>query len=406
VGAPLAYFYLHEDILDVTVMTVSRGHVEETVASISAGTVVAEQDSMIAAGLLGTIAAVPDEGRRVTKGDLLVELDHAEMDAHVALTEANLRVGLSRLEQVKLAAKIYSEITATRVSLTSAQLELAESEYERIKSLADKKAVSQSDFDKIAAALRVAQETHAAAKSAQKENQIREEEVRMAETAMEQLEQAAVAARAARERALVKAPFDGVVARRLQDVGEATTMGVPLLQLVNDTDKYIEAPFDEANVADIKIGQKVRLNTDAYRDRDFAGEVYYISPIIASNVGMGADLAAAAAAATLSRTLNVKIHILEGQELFLPGMSVDVTVIVDEKEDVPSVPTEVLVREEYAYVIGNGRAVRQSVTTGIGNWQAVEVLDGIKEGDTIITSVSLKELKDGVKVRVVDRLED
>ncbi|MCX6376282.1 MAG: efflux RND transporter periplasmic adaptor subunit, partial [Armatimonadetes bacterium] len=70
------------------------------------------------------------------------------------------------------------------------------------------------------------------------------------------------------------------------------------------------------------------------------------------------------------------------------------------------VPSEALIREEEAYVIESGHAARRKVKIGIGNWQSKEVLDGLREGEMIITSVSLKELKPGVKVRVVDSLED
>jgi hypothetical protein len=56
-------------------------------------------------------------------------------------------------------------------------------------------------------------------------------------------------------------------------------------------------------------------------------------------------------------------------------------------------------------VIEKGRAVRRKVKIGIGNWQSKEVLDGLREGETLITSVSLKELKPGARVRIVESLE-
>lgn len=405
IGVPIAYFYLHEEVIEVTAIRVARGHVEQTVTSISAGSVMAEQDSMIAAGLIGTLVAVPEEGQRVEEGEVLVELQHAEFDAQVALAEANLKVGLSRLEQVKLAAKIYKEINATRVSMTMAHLELAQAEFDRIKSLADRQAVSESDMDKVATVLRAAQETHSAAKASQQENLVRDEEVKSAHAAIEQIQAGIRVAKAARERAFVRAPFDGVVAKRLLDVGEATAMGVPLLQFVKDDECYVQAPFDEANAAEIKVGQKARLNLDAYRDVDFAGEVVYISPVvIIPQISLGRG--GTGGTFDLSRTLEVKIRIDEGKDKFMSGMSVDVTIIADEKDAVVYVPSESLIREEYAYVVEDGRAVRRDVKTGVGNWRTVEVLDGLEEGETLITSVAVKGLEEGVKVRVVDELKD
>jgi HlyD family secretion protein len=63
-------------------------------------------------------------------------------------------------------------------------------------------------------------------------------------------------------------------------------------------------------------------------------------------------------------------------------------------------------REEFAFVVENGRALRKEVKTGVGNWSTLEVLDGLKEGDKIVSSLSVPGLDDGVKVRVVDKLEE
>jgi len=108
----------------------------------------------------------------------------------------------------------------------------------------------------------------------------------------------------------------------------------------------------------------------------------------------------------LTRRLEVKIRVDEGKEKFMPGMSVDVTIVANEKEDVLYVPTETLVRGEYAYAVEGEYAVRRLVKTGVGNWRTIEVLDGLNEGDVIITSLSSQALDGGVRVRVVDKLEE
>lgn len=391
--SPGAYYLLYEKAVGVTVMTLSRGQVEQTVAAISSGTVVPTKDSMIASGFMGIVVAIPArEGDRVQAGDLLVELDHTDLDAQVRLTEANVEAGLSRLQQAKLAAEIYAEVAKTQVSLAEEQLKVARLDYDRILKLSEEKAVSQSDLDKVALALRVTQENLAAAKAGQRENLVRREQILTARSNVRQLEAAVAAAQATREKAMVKAPFSGVVAHILIDVGEAAALGMPLLQLVQDEDCYVKAPFDEANAAEIAVGQKARLNLDAYRGIDFMGEVVYISPVVSLN-------------RDLSRTLTVKIRVLEGLEKFVAGMSADVTIVVDEKSGVLFVPSESLIRERFAYVLEKGRAARRTIVPGLGNWNTREIVSGLKEGETVITSVSMKELKDGVKVKVLDALE-
>jgi len=420
IGGCVAYFFfLREQVLEVTTVRLTRGHVEQTITAIASGTVKPATDSMVASSFMGKVAAIPvDEGDRVEAGDLLVELEHVDLDAQVALTEANLRVGLSRLDQAKIVARIYQEIARTRVSQAAAQLEVAQLDHDRFEALSQKKAVSQSDFDRITMLLRVARENDAAAKAAQQENLVRTEDIRSAEALVEQLEAALAVAKETREKAFVRAPFAGMVAEVSVDIGEAVGAGlpsmaglggagagagagiaasvptastVPLIRLIEDTDLYVEAPFDEADAADIKAGQKVRVNLDAYRGVDFPGTVTFVSPVVTANLDR-------------SRTLDVRVRIDEGKDKFVIGMSADVTIIAQEKEDVLYVPSEALIRDEQAYVVEDSRAVKRDVKVGIGDWRSREVLDGLTEGEELITSIVLKDLEDGIKVRAVDTL--
>jgi len=432
-AAPVVYYFRREPVVQVTAAPLKKGHVEQTITAMASGTVKPKIDAMVAASTIGkVIAKRVQEGDRVKEGDVMIELDHAELDAQVALAEANLRVGQSRLEQVKIAAAIYEEIAETRVSQAEAQLEVAKADYERVKALSNRQAVSQSDFDKVGLMYRVAKETDVAAKAAAKENLVRREEVKSAESLIEQLQAALKLATEMRDKAYVRAPFPGVVAKVFVELGEvvgsglgaglggamggmagggvggtgagggATTSGAAsglsmgsataLVQLVDDSEYYVKSPFDEANAMEIKAGQKARVGFDAYRGEDFAGTVNFISPTITRNID-------------LSRTLDIDVHLEGGQGKLLAGMSADVIIIAQEKDDVLFVPAEALIREEESYVIEDGRAVRRKVSVGLGNWQAREVLDGLKEGETVITSVGLKELKNGVKVQVVDSLD-
>ena len=386
------YYLFQEPVFEVTALTLERGPVEQTIAAVVSGTVTPAQKSMVAAGMLGTIKKVHvAQGDTVAQGDLLVELDHEELDAQLALAEANLKVGESRLEQARIGANISKDISATQLSQANAQREQAEAEFTRIKALADRKAVSQSDLDKVTLALKVARETQAAAVAGQRENQVRDEEVRSAESMIEQLRQAVQVADAIRQKGFVRAPFSGVVARTILDAGEAVAMGLPVLHLVRTDDMYVEAPFDEANAGQIHVGQICRIELDAYPDREFKGEVSQIAPVVAINPD-------------LSRTLNIRVRILEAMELFIPGMSADVTIIAEQKPDALKAPSESLVRDEFAYRIENGRAVPHDVELGIGNWEFREILSGLNEGDLIVTSVAVKGLREGAKVRVVDEL--
>jgi HlyD family secretion protein len=389
----IAAYSMGEDALEVTAMTLERGYVEQTVTAIASGTVKARADATIASEFIGKIRAVHvQEGERVTKGELLLELGHEELDAQVQLAEANLRAGRARLEQVRLASNIASDMSESRVSSTEAQRAQAMAEYDRLKTLADRNLIPENELEKAALALKVAGESATSAQVSSRESAVREQEIASATASIDQLQAAVDVAVAQREKAFVRAPFDGIVAVIFVDPGEAVSMGIPLVQFVDDTSSYVEAPFDEVNVAEIAVGQKARITLDAYRDETFMGVVDYIPPIVTTNPD-------------LSRTLNVRIRVEEGQDRFLTGMSADVVILVDERDDVVYVPTESLVRERYAFVIQDGIARQREVEPGIGNWSTREVRGGVEEGEIIITSVGLARLKDGVPVRVVDELD-
>ncbi len=387
------YWYASQELeYEVTTATIELGAVEETVAAISSGAVMPEDRAMVAASTMGVIEAVHvEEGQTVQAGDLLVELQHAELDAQVEVAKANLVAAQSRLAQAKLGAELSREVSQTRVGQASAQRDAAQADQSRMKALLEQNAISKSEMEKINLALRVAQETQNAATAGKKEDLLRDQDVISAESMLLQLEAGIKAAEAARDRCFVKAPINGVVAKINLRKGEATAMGVPLLQLVDTSQRYIEAPFDEANAAQIRVGEVARIEIDAYPEREFAGEVTYVSPVIIPNMD-------------LSRTFTVKVKINEDVEKFTIGMSASVTIIAQRKEGVVKIPSESLVREEYCFLVENGRAVRRDVKLGIGNWEFKEVTEGLKGGETIITSIAVKGLDDEVKVKPVAEL--
>lgn len=393
-GAGAYHFAMRETPLEVTVAVAERGRVTETVASITSGTVVSPLSSKVAAGTLGTVGAVHvKDGDRVEEGMVMVEINHEELDAQVELARANLKVAETRLEQARIAARTARDAGAIRLRQAAAALEQGEADHQRIKALADRQAVSASDLERASLALKTAREGKAAAEVGLAEAALRDEDIKTAEASIEQLRVAIGAAEAARNRAFVKAPFRGVVAKLLTQVGEAVVMGMPLLFLVQDEDLHIEAPFDEANLNVLEVGQRVEIEIDSCPDRVFRGTLDHISPVV--NV-----------VELMARNVTCRIRIDEGAEEFRPGMSADVSVITEEKENVLYVPSESLIRDEYAFVVEDGRVRRRGVETGIGNWDQKEILNGLREGETIVTSISVLGLADGVPVTVVEALDN
>ncbi len=393
IGGGVAYS-MREIPLKVTVTKVTRGMVTETVAAITSGTVTAPNAAKVAAGGIGTVSAVHvKEGDAVAEGAPLLELAHAELDAQVELAKANLKVGESRVSQVRAGAQIAREVADIELRRANSALELAQADFSRVKALTERQAISQSDYDKASLALKTAHDAKSAAEAGQRQALLHDEDLRIAEANIEQLNAAMAAAEAMREKAFVRAPFAGVVAKIITQLGEAVVMGMPVVYMVQSEGSYIEAPFDEANLETLKIGQPAEIEIDSMPGKVFKGTLTYISPVVT-------------VMEQLSRSLICKVSIDEGMDKFRPGMSADVTIITDKKDDVPFVPTEALVRDTFAYAVEGGRAVQRDVKAGIGNWDQREILGGLREGDTIITSISLKGLTNGSKVEVVEALDE
>lgn len=387
----LYYFLYYKPPLAVTVDTVKRGKVEQTVSAFASGTLMSSKRSMVASSMIGTVAVVHiKEGDFVNKDQILLELHHEDLDAQVELAEANLSVAKTRLEQAKVSYQVSKELAESRLKQAEAQLTQATSDYERAKKLLEQGILSPGEQEKVELAYRVAQENYQSALTGLKESSLREQDIKLAEANLVQAEASLRAAISAREKALIRAPFDGIVATINVREGEGVAMGIPLLYMVDPSDLYVEAPFDEAYAGKVALGQKARIELDAFPEESFSGEIMEISPVI--NITK-----------EFTRTFNVKVRILEKKH-FMPGMSADVTVIISEKDDVLYVPTESLIRDEYAFKVKGNRAIKTPVKVGIGNWETKEVLEGLEEGDTIITSVGIKGLSDGSRITIVPTL--
>ncbi len=385
------YFFFYTHPIQVTVDTVKRGKVQQTVSAFASGTVMATHRSMIASGMMGIVSKIHIvEGQHVKKGDILLELSHDDLDAQVSLSEANLLVAETRLEQARVGYEVAKSLSESQINQTEAQLKQAEADLERAKKLREQGILSPGELEKAELAYKVAREAYQSALASAKELQVREQEIKAGESAIVQAKSALRSAEAVRDKAIIRAPFDGVVATINIHEGEGVAMGIPLLYLVDDSDLYIEAPFDEANAGQISLHQKTRIEFDAYQGKVFMGEVFEISPVISISK-------------EFTRTFMVKVKILD-EGNFIPGMSADVTVIVSEKDNVLYVPSESLIRDEYAYVVEGNRAVRRPVTIGIGNWETKEIVSGLQEGETIITSIGIKGLADGSRIKIVPSL--
>lgn len=285
------------------------------------GTVRAKLRAMIEAKLSGRIERLPvTVGQRIKQGDLLVLLDEREIQA--------------RLEQAR------------------AVREQTQQDRKRFETLLQQNAVTRQEYDAAQARARIA-------------------------------EAAVTETEALLGYAKVTAPFDGVVSRRLAEVGDLASPGRPLLELEDPHALRLEADLPEALIDRLRLEDRMVVRVAALTN-DLAATVSEIAP----------------AADPHSRTFRVKLDLPPTPGLRL-GQFGRVTVPLSEVASVRAPATAVVVRGqlEMVFVVEQQKAHLRLVKTGKRLGEEWEVVSGLNAGESIVVE-GAAALVDGQPVEV------
>ncbi len=192
----------------------------------------------------------------------------------------------------------------------------------------------------------------------------------------------------------VISPISGLVAKVFLDNGAvvvpptmSTTMGTPIARIVNMEKAKLIVNVGDRDYPLVKPGQIAEVIADAYPDRLFIGKVSSISPIINP----------------YTKTASVEIIIPNEKLLLRSGMFAEVKIITEEREGIVIGSDYILNTggNSYVYVIHNNIAEKRIIRTGIVEENRVEVLDGLKEGEVVVT-VGAEMLTDGTMVEITN----
>lgn len=359
VAAILALPFLPKAALPVDSAVISPGLCEETVNGSSVGTVEAEQTAAVSGEVGGIVAAIRVRQGPVKKGESVVSIDPEETRTQREQTARDLVTWKLRAEQAKL-----------RVDRADAELKRSagpeESEWRR-EQLAKDLAIARKDFD------------------------IAEASVKTQEAALDGVELRL-------KKTTVAAPFDGILTKLHVEVGETVTPGRQLFTIQSAPPYLVRSPVDETDLGRLALGQETKVTFDAFRDRSFAGELIEIKP-------------AASVDQKNNRTVDVKVRVKEMPPQVVTGMSSHVEIVLRKKPAALRIATA-HIREDhatktrYVFVVDGAVARKRVVRTGLWNWEWTELVDGIAEGERIVTRVAAAdretELADGVAVVVKD----
>jgi len=330
------------------------------------------------------------EGQWVEKGTLLVELDRERYLAMVESAEANVRS---------------AEANAT---LNSQNLDRAQKEFERSKDLMAKGLEAQADYDTKQTAWQVEQARHKAS--------------------TEQIAQAQAALKQARDdlsKTTIYAPMSGTVSALNKEQGEialGSQFQADVIMVIADlSEMEAQVNVDENDIVSIHRGQAAEIQADALVAQPLHGTV--------SDISSSANVSAAGSSEQKTE-FEIKIGIADPPKTLRPGMTASSDIVTNTNAHALSVPIQsVALRTvdqlmkkgekrkdaaarfkpdkdgfvEVVFVIENGHAVAHQVKTGIQSDDRIEILEGLAEGQEVVSGsyrAISKDLANGALVRI------
>lgn len=344
---------------EVELTTASRGTVEATVVNTRAGTIKACRRAKLSPQAGGQITSLKiREGDRVEEDQILLELWNADLQAQYDLAKQQLATAESRQRETCILAG-----NAQRESVRTQQL-------------VTKGFVSSQRADDAEATAKAQQAACTAAGAEVKRTR--------AQIAVSQ---------ANLDRTRLIAPFAGVVAQITGELGEYVTPsppGIPTppaVDLIDDSCLYVSAPMDEVDAPKIRVGQTARITLDALPGRIFDGKIRRIAPYVTEIEKQ-------------ARTVDVEAEFTNPEQAaLLVGYSADIEAIIDHRENVLRVPTQVIHQNNKVWVLDqDNRLEEHALKTGLANWVYSEVLEGLSEGDQVVLSSNTGEITAGTHV--------
>ncbi|HJQ23263.1 MAG TPA: efflux RND transporter periplasmic adaptor subunit [Blastocatellia bacterium] len=325
------------------------------------GTLAAQDQATVSAKVPGRVQAINvDLGSVVRKGQVIAQLEQQDyqlrlQQAEAALAQARARVGLSPDGKDE---KVDPENTAT-VRQARALLDDAKLKLERAKSLLAKGVIAQAQLDAAEADYKVALSRY----------QDGVEEIRNRQALVVQRRSELEIARQQLTDSTIIAPFDGVVQEKRTSVGEYLAAGTAIVNLVRMDPLRLRAEVPEREAHNVKQGQQVRVTVEGDTNV-YTGVIARLAPSITEQ----------------NRILIVEAEVRNNGRL-RPGSFARADIVADAKSLSPAVPASAVVSFagiDKVISIQDGKALEKPVTLGrhAGDW--VEVLSGVKTGDTVI----------------------
>jgi RND family efflux transporter MFP subunit len=339
---------------------------ERTVArTVSAtGTLAADEQVVLGTKVAGRLAEVPvDLGTRVRRGQMVGRLDQSDFklrvdQAEAALQQARVRLGLTPTGADE---RIDPEKTAI-VRQARAMLDDARLIRDRSVKLMEMELIARAQLDSVEASLQVAEGRY----------QDSLEEVRTRQAVVSQRRSELDLARQQLADTVILSPLDGAVSLKQASVGEYLAAGAPVATLVRTHPLRLRVPVPEREGAGVRAGHAVTLTVEG-DSTVYRGRVVRLSPIVQEQ----------------NRTLMVEAEVPNERGFLRPGSFARVDIMTEVSQPIVTVPATAIIvfaGVEKVMVVRQGKTAEIRVTTGRRLGEDIEILDGLKRGEDVVTS--------------------
>ncbi len=221
-----------------------------------------------------------DEGQAVKKGETVAFLDHSDLQAEVAVRQAELLAAQAFLAELEAGSRpLEIEVAKARAASAKAERKRAESDFHRAERLVSTKVIAEEQFVQAKGAYEVA-----VAKEHEAQEQLklviegpRQEQISQGRARVEQAKAGLALAETRKGYATLTAPLTGVVLSKNVEPGEYVAPGTPVVTVGELEKPWLRAYINETDLGRVKLGQRVQVTTDTYPDKKYEGRISFIA---------------------------------------------------------------------------------------------------------------------------------
>ena len=339
------------------------------------GSFAADEEVAVSAQAAGELSQLNvDFGGYVSQGQVIATIDQRDAKLKIEQAEATLKQTLARLGMKE--GENFDSNRNADVRVAKSQLDWAKLELDRSMKLIEKGDIPRSSYDEKVTNHNLAQARYQAALDS----------VNQQLAAVEQQRAALALAKKALADTVVRSPINGAVKEKHVSRGAYLMVNGKIVTLVKINPLRLRADVPESSAAAVRTGQTVNVTVDAFPNRTFTGRVARIGPSLDEK----------------TRALTIEAEVANAGNLLRPGMFAKSRLITAANAPAVMVPQRAVALAaglSKVFVIENGKAVERIVKTGKTDGDLIEIVEGVKDGETVAIS-NLDKLQSGTDVHV------